>query len=98
MQVYLQIKIREVMSMKKISGSGCVSNSVRAGLAQRRRDKAQEGKTFEVYQIKKDGNFYAKPSQNHLGHTRFTMKEATGYVRHLENLNPGRKWVVKEVG
>ena len=86
------------MSMKRISGSGCVSNTVRAGLAQRRLDKAQEGKTFTVYQIKKDGSLYTKPSQNHMGHTLFTLEEATAHVKSLENLNPGKKWIVKKVG
>ena len=96
MQVHLQKTGGN--EMRRIGNSGCVSREVYGALNQRHSSKAQEGKTFAVYKVKKDGNLCAKPAQNHLGHTRFTQEEATNYVRHLEDLNPGRKWVVKKVG
>ena len=82
--------------MKRISNSGCVSNTVRAGLMQRRLNKAQEGKMFVIYQLKKDGNLYAKPHKDYTGHTRFTFEEATRIVERLEGYNPGKKWIIKE--
>ena len=81
----------------RISNSGCVSNTVRAGLAQKHLNKAQEGKTFEVYQLKKDGTLYAKPTKEYNDHTRFTQAEAAELVKRLEKLNQGKKWVVKEI-
>lgn len=63
---------------------------------QHRRDQsnAARGADYVVYGLLKSGARASKPTSKPNGNPRMTEQEANEYKSYLEQLNPGKKWVV----
>jgi hypothetical protein len=83
--------------MKKM-GSACNTNAARRDFKTARMAKNQAGKTYEIFQVKKGGGLYQKPSRDLNGYTRFTLDEAAALKTRWEELNPGSKWELVNAG